>query len=124
MLPCPERSKCRTRIYRDVSARWNNTSHGLLRERPFPDGQRVAADSATYAYNDAGDLVSAATSSGTASYTYDGAGLRASATVNGVTTEFTYDPESDELLVSGGTAYIYGPDGLPVEQINGSVSDW
>ena len=88
------------------------------------NGERTAAGSASYAYNGAGELVSASTADGSATYTYDGSGLRASATVAGVTTDFTYSP-SGQLLAAGDESYLYGPDGLPVEQIDGAgTSDW
>jgi RHS repeat-associated protein len=58
-----------------------------------------------------------------ATYTYDGDGLRASKRVGSTTTRFTWDTQSStpELLVSGLTDFIYGPDGLPIEQIKAST---
>ena len=54
------------------------------------------------------------------SYAYDGNGLRASQTVSGTTTYFTWDmTEGLPLLLSDTTnSYIYGPGGLPIEQIS------
>lgn len=54
-----------------------------------------------------------------ATYSYNGAGLRMSKTVSGTTTQFTWgDAEGlPLLLVDGTTNYIYGPGGLPLEQI-------
>jgi RHS repeat-associated protein len=56
----------------------------------------------------------------TATYTYNGDGLRTSKSADGVTETFTWDVSGDLplLLVDGATSYVYGPDGLPVEQIN------
>jgi RHS repeat-associated protein len=56
----------------------------------------------------------------TESYTYDGNNLRASQTVGGVQSYLAWDEaESVPLLLSDGTnSYIYGPGGLPIEQIN------
>ena len=53
------------------------------------------------------------------SYAYNGEGLRASQTINGTTSYLAWDPtESTPLILSDGTnSYIYGPGGLPVEQI-------
>jgi RHS repeat-associated protein len=57
------------------------------------------------------------------SYAYDGDGLRASKTVEGTTTDFLWSEvgELPELLESGDTSYVYGPDGLPIEQITGGT---
>jgi RHS repeat-associated protein len=56
-------------------------------------------------------------------YSYDGEGLRASETISGTTLYWTWDvAEAVPLLLSdGANSYIYGPDGLPVEQINNST---
>lgn len=53
-------------------------------------------------------------------YTYDGDGLRASKTVDGATTQFAWDEAGSLplLIQDGGTYYIYGPSGIPIEQIN------
>ncbi|RSM42652.1 hypothetical protein DMA12_20735 [Amycolatopsis balhimycina DSM 5908] len=55
-----------------------------------------------------------------ATYAYDGNGLRTAKTAAGVTQHFTWDTSTatPELLTDGTTNYIYGPDGLPVEQID------
>ncbi|MGC2372388.1 MAG: RHS repeat-associated core domain-containing protein [Solirubrobacteraceae bacterium] len=55
-------------------------------------------------------------------YTYDGDGLRATQTISGTTTYMAWDTaEKLPLLLNDGTnSYIYGPAGLPIEQINSS----
>jgi RHS repeat-associated protein len=55
-------------------------------------------------------------------YSYDGNSLRASQTISGTTTYFAWDmTEELPLILSDGTnSYIYGPGGLPVEQISGA----
>ena len=55
----------------------------------------------------------------TATYAYNGDGLRMSKTVSGVTTPFTWDVSGTiPRLISDGTSqYVYGPGGLPLEQI-------
>ena len=60
----------------------------------------------------------------TATYTYDGTGLRATKTVNGTTSHFAYDLSSGTplILTDGTTDYVYGPGGLPIEQVTGSGS--
>jgi RHS repeat-associated protein len=59
-------------------------------------------------------------------YAYDGSGLRASQTISGTTTYMVWDmTEGLPLILSDTTnSYIYGPGGLPVEQISsgGTVS--
>jgi len=71
----------------------------------------------TYAYDQANRIV--AFGSG-ASYRYDGDGLRMSKTVSGTSEAFTWQRSGTLplLLVDGATSYIYGPDGLPLEQVN------
>jgi RHS repeat-associated protein len=49
--------------------------------------------------------------------------LRTSKTVNGASTAFTWSTAND-LLYDGSTAYVYGPKGVPVEQIGASASYW
>jgi RHS repeat-associated protein len=59
----------------------------------------------------------------TSTYTYNGEGLRTSKTVNGSTENFTWDTATAStpvILTGGSTSYIYGPDGTPLEQENGS----
>jgi RHS repeat-associated protein len=71
-----------------------------------------------YSYDQADRL----TSAGGASYAYDGDGLRISKTMSGTTKPFTYDRASGLPLVlsDGDNKYIYGADGLPLEQIDAS----
>ncbi len=82
----------------------------------------------TYGYDQAGDLTSVERPEGESkpkiedSYAYNGEGLRTSQTISGTTSYFAWDvTEGVPLILSDGTnSYIYGPGGLPVEQINGS----
>jgi RHS repeat-associated protein len=69
----------------------------------------------TLTYNQAGELTSYGT---TATYTYDGDGLRATKTVNGTTQDFTWDQSGSlpQILSDGTKSYLYGPDGVPLEQ--------
>ena len=62
----------------------------------------------------------------TATYTYNGDGLRMSKTVSGSTSQFLWDLSAGIplLLKDAATAYVYGPGGLPLEQINGSTALW
>ncbi|HEX4114354.1 MAG TPA: RHS repeat-associated core domain-containing protein [Solirubrobacteraceae bacterium] len=80
----------------------------------------------TYGYDQAGNLISVerpkegATSEIKDTYTYNGEGLRASQTISGTTSYLVWDlTESTPLILSDGTnSYIYGADGIPIEQIN------
>ncbi len=94
-------------------------------------GQRIEATSVhgpttTYGYDQAGNPIRVERPGNSHepeikdSYTYDGNGLRSSQTVNGRTSNLTWDTAEElPLLLSDGTnSYIYGPDGLPVEQIS------
>ncbi len=59
----------------------------------------------------------------TATYSYDGDGTRASKTTGGTTESFTWDRSTSlpMVLKDSTNYYIYGPDGLPLEQIR--ISD-
>ncbi len=86
----------------------------------------------TYGYDQAGDLTSVErpkegeVSEIKDTYAYNGEGLRASQTISGTTTFLAWNvTESLPLILSDGTnSYIYGPGGLPVEQVSsgGTVS--
>ena len=80
----------------------------------------------TYKYNQAGNLSAVErskegeTAAISESYTYDGTGLRASRTVSGTTSYLTWDKSAGLPLIlnDGQNSYIYGPSGLPTEQIS------
>ncbi len=80
----------------------------------------------TYGYDETGNLTSVerpkegATAEIKDSYTYNGEGLRASQTISATTSYLAWDTnESLPLLLSDATNnYIYGPNGLPIEQIS------
>jgi RHS repeat-associated protein len=82
----------------------------------------------TYGYDEAGNLISVERSKEGEvpkiedTYAYNGEGLRASQTISGTTSYLTWDmAEALPLILGDGTnSYIYGPGGLPVEQINSS----
>jgi RHS repeat-associated protein len=62
-----------------------------------------------------------------ATYSYNGDSLRMSETTVGGTEQFTWDTEAvtPELLVDGAASYIYGPNGLQIEQIaSGGTVDY
>jgi RHS repeat-associated protein len=84
------------------------------------------ASTMTATYNGAGEVASYSNSAASmSSATYDGDGLRTSATAtpNGgseATQNFVWNNTTSvpELLVDSTNAYIYGPNGMPFEQIN------
>ncbi|HEU0249463.1 MAG TPA: RHS repeat-associated core domain-containing protein [Solirubrobacteraceae bacterium] len=90
--------------------------------------KRAGIPETTYEYNQAGVLTGikraheGETSEINDSFTYDGNKLRMSQTINGTTSHLAWDPsESTPLLLSDETNnYIYGPSGIPVEQISSS----
>jgi RHS repeat-associated protein len=94
-------------------------------------GQRVEAvpthgSATTYGYDQAGNLITVKRPGSSHepeindSYTYDDNGLRSSQTIDGRTSSMTWDTaeELPLLLSDGANSYIYGPDGLPIEQIS------
>ena len=97
-----------------------------------PRGDRTTATgpagTASYGYDQTDRLTSYTSPDGTssASYTYNGDGLRTAKTVNGATSRFAWDPASDgslpQLLADGTTSYLYGPGGLPIEQLTATPS--
>jgi len=95
------------------------------------EGQRTkttpsSGPATTYGYDQAGNLTAierpkeGETSEIKDSYAYNGDGLRVSQAISGTTTYMAWDTAEElPLLLSDGTnSYIYGPGGLPVEQIN------
>jgi RHS repeat-associated protein len=80
----------------------------------------------TYGYDQAGNLISvtrpkeAKTAEIKDTYAYDGNGLRTSQTITSTTSFLTWDMAASlpVILNDGTNSYIYGPGGLPVEQIS------
>ena len=68
----------------------------------------------------------AATSTPLATFTYNGDGLEMSETTASGDSALTWDVASSvpELLVDGTTSLIYGPAGLPIEQVSGTSSQF
>lgn len=92
------------------------------------DGNRTSAtpsggSATTYGYDQADRLVSyAAPSAERRTYAYDGDGLRTSKTVGSTVARFAWDHSEalPALLKDEANRYVYGPGGLPLEQIDGS----
>jgi RHS repeat-associated protein len=94
-------------------------------------GQRIKTTPASgvatsYGYDQAGNLTMVTRAKeGTKpaiedAYAYNGQGVRASETISGATSYLTWDTAEElPLLLNDGTnSYIYGPGGLPIEQIS------
>jgi len=90
------------------------------------DGNRTSStpptgSATTLAYNQADRLTNY---NATATYQYNGDGRRVGKTVSGTATAFVWD-EADNtmplLLAAGSTYYIYGPGGVPIEQLTSST---
>jgi RHS repeat-associated protein len=83
----------------------------------------------TYTYDQAGNLIAnekpkeGKAAGLTDTYTYDGTGLRVSQTLSGTKAFLAWEiTEPIPLILNDGTnSFIYGPGGLPVEQINSST---
>jgi RHS repeat-associated protein len=80
----------------------------------------------TLSYNEAGGLSGVSGPAGTATYDDNGDGLLMGEVVSKKTTGYTWDLSGSLplLLTSGATSYVNGPEGLPLEQINGSKVLW
>lgn len=88
-------------------------------------GQRVketptGGTASPYAYDQAGHLISTSGGGIENTFKYDGTGLMTTETRATSTYHMAWDitPGLPLLLRSGNDYYVYGPDGLPIEQIN------
>ncbi len=92
------------------------------------EGDRTEATPPTgapteYEYNQANELTSVSRAEGPSigdSYTYNGEGLRASEKISGSSRYLTWDEAESvpSLLSDGERSYVYGPEGLPIEQVS------
>ncbi len=98
------------------------------------DGQRTkmaptTGPATTYGYDEAGNLTTVERPKEGEipkiedTYTYNGEGLRTSQAISGTTTNLTWNTtETTPNLLSDETnSYIYGPDNMPIEQINNTT---
>jgi RHS repeat-associated protein len=106
----------------------STTANGTLTYTYDAEGDRNSAIastgvSQTYSYNQALELTGFGSE---VSYTYNGDELRMSKTVGATTTPFTWDVARGLPLVleDGTNAYVYGPGGLPLEQVSGNTALW
>ena len=82
----------------------------------------------SYGYDQAGNLTSVSRPAGTGvaavsdTYAFDGDGLRASQSIGGSSSYLAWDKSAGLplLLDDGQNSYIYGPGGIPFEQIDGA----
>ena len=82
--------------------------------------EAVGGSARTLAYDQADRLIAV---DGNITYAYNGDGLRTSKTVNGLATRFVWNQAEalPELLQAGSVDYVYGPEGRPLEQIEGAT---
>ena len=91
---------------------------------PAGTSPAVAADRYTYTGTAASQVVRhakrAATLPAPLSYAYNGDGLRTTRTTDETTEHYTWDPTATvpEITSDAANAYIYGPGGRPIEQID------
>jgi RHS repeat-associated protein len=80
----------------------------------------------TYGYDQVGQLAGVSQTGSSQAYAYDSNGLLASSTVGSTTDNLVWDQSTSVplLLFDGKDSNVYGPDGLPIEQIStaGNVS--
>lgn len=87
-------------------------------------GQRLketptGGSATTYSYDQAGNLITSKSPESENTFKYDGTGLRTKETKGASTYPINWDLSSElPLMIRGGNDYfIYGPNGLPIEQI-------
>ncbi len=79
----------------------------------------------TYGYDQADRLTSVSGPGGSATYAYDGSGLRTAKKSGSVTNSFSWDDGAvPDLLSDGVTDFVYGPGGVPIEQVGGGGTQW
>ena len=96
-------------------------------------GERIqttpaAGPATTYGYDQAGNLTTVSRpkegeiSAIEDSYAYNGEALRTAQTISGITSYLAWDTAEELPLIlnDGSNSYIYGPGGLPVEQLSSS----
>jgi RHS repeat-associated protein len=86
----------------------------------------ASGSSKSFGWDQASRLTSYGSGTTSASYTYNGDGLRMSKTVGGVVEPFVWDSSDDLPLMiqDGSTNFVYGPGGLPLEQVASSTVLW
>jgi RHS repeat-associated protein len=102
----------------------SDTQNARVQQWQMPESGGVAPTK--YKYDGGGNLISVERAEAgespviEESYVYDGTGLQASQTVSGVLDHLTWDQSGGFplLLDDGQTSYVYGPNGLPIEQIS------
>ena len=94
-------------------------------------GQRIketptGGSATTYSYDQAGNLVTSKSPEVENTFKYDGTGLRSTETRGASTYPMVWDSTAGlPLLIRAGQDYfVYGPDGLPFEQITAGVSTY
>jgi RHS repeat-associated protein len=115
-----------TQTFDTASELASSTTSGTATTYAYnPRGDRLTATTSSavtsYGYNQANQLTSYTPPTGTGTtYTYNGDGLRATKTTGSTTAAYAWDIKASVplLLTDGTNNYLYGPGGLPIEQIN------
>ena len=112
-------------VYRPSTSQWYSLASATATYTYDTRGNRStqtpqSAPTVTYTYDQANRLTAAANTANT----YNGDSQRMAKTTAGVPTTFTWDQTAaiatllTQTTANAATSYIYGPDGLPVEQID------
>lgn len=80
----------------------------------------------TLGYDQENRVISYSSGATSATYVYNADGLRLSKTVDGSTTSYVWDVSGglSNLLSDGSSYYVYGPSGMPLEQITKKTALW
>ncbi len=99
------------------------TSYSYNGEGDRTQAAVTGGSTTSYTYDQANQLGGI---TGTSSYTYDGNGLRMKGVISTVTGHYDWDLTGSLplQLVAGGSDFIYGPDGRPLEQIKSGAVTW
>jgi RHS repeat-associated protein len=94
-------------------------------------GQRIketptGGSATTFSYDQAGNLIAAKAPASENTFKYDGTGLRVTEVKGASTYRMVWDltPGLPLLLRAGNDYYLYGPDGLPFEQITSGTATY
>ena len=100
------------------SAPTGATVYGFDPQGDLTSATPASGTATSYTYNQADQLTHYSGPGAAASYTYDGQGLRVGKTTGSTSTAYTWSiGQTPELLSDGTTDYLYGPGGLPIEQL-------
>ncbi len=105
-----------------VSQAWRTRTESYSYDQNGNRTKELGTQNETLFYSGVDQLTTLESGSSTYNYTYKGNNIRYSQTYNGTTTYYVYNTQSSvpQLLEDGTNDYIYGPSGVPMEQISQS----